>query len=127
MLLPRIVLEWTGEYDEVFVNLIHGINTPFLKQKRRLSEPLKRNTLYLLDKDRTNPVEVLPLVKISSAPRDAANACYFYNRKQADGVRYVSYHFENRQTEPFLPRKWKSFFANYSASEREIHASAGRT
>lgn len=26
-------------------------------------------------------------------PRSAMNACYFYNRKTKDGVRFVSYHF----------------------------------
>lgn len=96
LLLPTNRSEWTGQHHEVVVNVLRGLNTPFLKETRRLGEPLKRNTLYLLDKDRDNAVELLPLLKISSAPRDAANACYFYNRKQANGARYVSYHFEKQ-------------------------------
>jgi hypothetical protein len=94
LLLPTDRSEWTGQHHEVFVYLLQGPNTPFLKEKRSLREPLKRNTLYLLDKDRDQAIELLPLLKISNAPKEVANACYFYNRKQSDGVRYVSYHFE---------------------------------
>ena len=69
LLLPTNRSEWTGQHHEVVVNLLQGLNTPFLKETRKLSEPLKRNTLYLLDKGRDNAVELLPLVKISNAPK----------------------------------------------------------
>jgi hypothetical protein len=96
LLLPTDRSEWTGQHHEVFIYLLQGPNTPFLKEKRSLREPLKRNTLYLLDKERDQAVELLPLLKISNAPKEVANACYFYNRKQSDGVRFVSYHFEKQ-------------------------------
>lgn len=96
LLLPTNRSEWTGQRHEVVVNILQGLNTPFLKETCKLNEPLKRNTLYLLDKGGGNAVELLPLLKISNAPKDAANACYFYNRKQPNGARYVSYHFEKQ-------------------------------
>jgi hypothetical protein len=110
LLLPTNRSEWTGQHHEVVVNLLQGLNTPFLKETRKLSEPLKRNTLYLLDKDRDNAVELLPLVKISSAPKDAANACYFYNRKQPNGARYVSYHFEKEADRTFSVAEMEQLF-----------------
>jgi hypothetical protein len=110
LLLPTNRSEWTGQHHEVVVNLLQGVNTPFLKETRKLSEPLKRNTLYLLDKDRENAVELLPLVKISSAPKDAANACYFYNRKQLNGARYVSYHFEKEADRTFSIAEMEQLF-----------------
>jgi hypothetical protein len=29
------------------------------------------------------------------SPTTEQNACYFYNRVERDGVRWISYHFEN--------------------------------
>jgi hypothetical protein len=110
LLLPTDRSEWTGQHHEVFVYLVQGPNTPFLKEKRRLREPLKRNTLYLLDKDRDQAIELLPLLKISNAPKEAANACYFYNRKQSDGVRYVSYHFEKEADITISPEETERLF-----------------
>jgi len=92
------------------VNLLQGLNTPFLKETRKLSEPLKRNTLYLLDKDQDRAVELLPLVKISSGPKEAVNACYFYNRKQPNGARYVSYHFEKEADRTFPVAEMEHLF-----------------
>jgi hypothetical protein len=110
LLMPTKLSEWTGQYHEVFVNLLQGLNTPFRKETRQLSEPLKRDTLYLLDKDRDSAVELLPLVKISSAPKDVANACYFYNRKQPSGIRYVSYHFEKEADRTFSGAEVEQMF-----------------
>ena len=31
-----------------------------------------------------------------SSPKDAQNACYFYNRLEDNAVRFISYHFEPR-------------------------------
>lgn len=120
LLLPTQRSEWTGQHHEVVVNLLQGLNTPFLKETRKLREPLKRNTLYLLDKDRDNAVELLPLVKISSAPKDAVNACYFYNRKQPDGARYVSYHFEKEADLTISVAEMEQLFS-------ELFGNAGQT
>jgi hypothetical protein len=120
LLLPTNRSEWTGQHHEVVVNLLQGLNTPFLRETRKLREPLKRNTLYLLDKDRDNAVELLPLLKISSAPKDAANACYFYNRKQPNGARYVSYHFEKEADRTFPVADMEPLF-------RDLFGNGGQT
>jgi hypothetical protein len=101
MILATDRSSYNGQRHETIVSILQGTSTPFLREKRVLKEPLKRDTLYLLDKDQDDPIELLPLVKISSAPHDAANACYFYNRKQPDGIRYVSYHFDKEADRMF--------------------------
>jgi len=119
LVLPTNRAAWTGQHHEVVVNLLQGVNTPFVKETRKLREPLKRDTLYFLDRDRDNAVELLPLVKISNAPKDAANACYFYNRKQPNGVRYVSYHFEKEADRTFSPAEMEHLF-------RELFGNGGK-
>jgi hypothetical protein len=96
LILPTDRSKWHGEYHEVLVQVLQGPNTPFLKEQRELREPLKQDTLYLHDRDRDIAIEMFPLLRISNPPRDAINACYFYNRKQPGGARYVSYHFDKQ-------------------------------
>lgn len=96
LILPTDRSKWHGEYHEVLVQVLQGPNTPFLKEQRELREPLKQDTLYLHDRDRDVAIEMFPLLRISNPPRDAVNACYFYNRKQPGGARYVSYHFDKQ-------------------------------
>ena len=50
--------------------------------------------LHLKGQDERNALALLPLIKVMPAPQSAENACYFYNRQERDGVRFVSYHFE---------------------------------
>ena len=117
LLLPTNRSEWTGQYHEVRVNLLQGPNTPFKKEIRKLTKPLKRETLYFLNKDSAEAVELLPLLKISSAPKDADNACYFYNRRQSDGARYVSYHFEKQADITFPASEMDQLFTDLFGSK----------
>lgn len=55
---------------------------------------MDKNELYLFDFTTRHPLQLLPFFRILPGPRTEENACYFYNRVQTDGVRWVSYHFE---------------------------------
>jgi hypothetical protein len=55
---------------------------------------MDKNELYLFDFTTRHPLQLLPFFRILPSPRTEENACYFYNRVQKDGVRWVSYHFE---------------------------------
>ena len=41
---------------------------------------------------------MLPFVKVLASPDTAINACYFFNRREADGFKFVSYHFEDKDS-----------------------------
>jgi hypothetical protein len=52
--------------------------------------------LYLLSDGAARGLQLLPLVFIGSSPPSAKNACYFFNRVEKEGVRFVPYHFADR-------------------------------
>jgi len=58
-----------------------------------LQHDLDEEQLYLWSPERDVAVELLPFLRLGSTPEEEKNACYFYNRVQGDGVRFVSYHF----------------------------------
>ena len=50
--------------------------------------------LYLKSPDETSALKLLPFVKVLPSPRTEENACYFYNRRDKKGIRFLSYYFE---------------------------------
>jgi hypothetical protein len=70
-----------------------GSNSEFLKDTRPLPTWLDVERLYLVRKDGGRALQLLPLVQVGPSPSSAKNACYFFNRLEKDGLRYVSYHF----------------------------------
>ena len=76
------------------VQRITGTRTPFAANETESSEPLVEGQLYFKSPDERRSLKLLPLIKVMASPRAAQNACYFYNRRDQDGVRFVSYHFE---------------------------------
>ena len=85
----------TGIFENE-VDRLMGPRVPFERVRRRTSQPLDSDSLYLLPVHETRSLKLIPLVKIMPAPRTAQNACYFYNRTQKDQqIRFVSYHFEH--------------------------------
>ena len=78
------------------IALLVGSNTEFLKQPRTMATWLDIECLYLLSDGAARGLQLLPLVFIGASPPSAKNACYFFNRVEKDGVRFVSYHFADR-------------------------------
>ena len=78
------------------VAVLMGSNSEFLKENRQMTSWLDVECLYLTRKDPGRPLQLLPLIKIGPSPASAKNACYFFNRLDKDGVRFVSYHFSDQ-------------------------------
>jgi hypothetical protein len=81
-----------GMYENE-VSVLMGSNGEFLKENRMMSVCLDVERLYLTRTDERRALQLLPLVHLGSSPASAKNACYFFNRVEKDGVRFVSYHF----------------------------------
>jgi hypothetical protein len=78
------------------VAILMGSNSEFLKENRSMSMWLDVEQLYISRKEGGNALRLLPLVRVGPSPQSAKNACYFFNRLERDGVRFVSYHFTDK-------------------------------
>ncbi|MDG1302281.1 MAG: N-6 DNA methylase [Opitutae bacterium] len=79
---------------EYKAKIITGTRTPFRSDTFHTTEPMKDGSLYLISPDHTRGLKLLPFVKVLPSPKTEENACYFYNRRDAQGVRFLSYYFE---------------------------------
>jgi hypothetical protein len=77
------------------VKKIMGSRTPFASETVDLIEAMEDGHLHIKSPDEGRTLKILPLIKVMPSPRTEENACYFYNRQQKDGIRFLSYHFEN--------------------------------
>ncbi len=71
-----------------------GTRNQFERVERVSLTPMETGKLYLLSDEDESGLKLLPLIRIMASPSSVANACYFYNRAEKDGQRFVSYHFE---------------------------------
>jgi hypothetical protein len=93
LVLPGKSVFSGGTYRYTLLRVM-GRCAPFEQFEVRLAEPLEHGYLHLLGDDEQTALRLMPLVRVMPSPTSAENACYFYNRQQTDGVRFVSYHFE---------------------------------
>ena len=75
------------------IAILTGSNSEFLKENRQMSAWLDVDQLYVMSKNSGRALQLLPLIQIGSSPISAKNACYFFNRLDKDGARFVSYHY----------------------------------
>jgi SAM-dependent methyltransferase len=78
-------------YDAEF---LMGRSYPFRHIHVQTSLPMESGSLHLLARDQLTPVQLLPFLRLAGSPSEVHHACYFYNRLDQKGARYVSYHFE---------------------------------
>lgn len=71
-----------------------GTRNQFERVSRTTSTPLETGKLYLLGEGEREGLQLLSFVRVMQSPNKVADACYFYNREEKEGVRFVSYHFE---------------------------------
>ncbi len=102
-LLSALFCRPHGIVFENEVAILRGSNSEFFKERRSMSFWLDVEHLYLVRKDAGRALKLLPLLRVGPSPDSAKNACYFYNRLERDGVRFVSYHFSDKPelTGPF--------------------------
>ena len=87
------------------VAVLMGSNTEFFKEGRTMATDLDVERLYLSKNNSTRPLELLPLIQVGPSPQSAKNACYFFNRLEPEGARFVSYHFTDKP-------EWSSEFTD---------------
>ena len=73
---------------------VMGTRTPFTTVERKTIVPMDDGALHLLDPDGERALKLLAFVRVMPSPKTEANACYFYNRRQASNQKFISYHFE---------------------------------
>src|SRR5437773_1088953 len=83
----------SGVFDHT-VRAWMGSNSIVPERNIETSRPMDEERLYLLDIRGSDPLELVPFVRMLESPRTQENACYFYNRIERDEVRWVSYHFD---------------------------------
>jgi hypothetical protein len=83
-----------------------GTRSDFREDVVELRELPEDGGLYLLESGASLMLRLGPLLRMGRSPNAVDDACYFYDRLQADagpdGVRWVSYHYEP-QPEVVLP------------------------
>jgi hypothetical protein len=70
-----------------------GTRTPFARKDVSLAAPLEDGELYLLDTNSDRALKLLPLVRLKPTPAGEEAACYFFNREDRGGDRFLSYHY----------------------------------
>lgn len=71
-----------------------GSRQVFTQEKVQTTSAMDSDELYLFDTVSLQPLQLLHFFRMMPSPRTEEIACYFYNRVEKDGVRWVSYHFE---------------------------------
>ncbi|MFF9135898.1 class I SAM-dependent DNA methyltransferase [Streptomyces sp. NPDC014776] len=74
------------------VDLAMGANTPFRQERVPSTSALEEDGLYLVSREGGSALPLAPLVELLPAAFGANSDCYFYNRLQGDGIRFVAYH-----------------------------------
>lgn len=93
LLLPNICKVRGGVFT-YSARRIMGSRTPFRSIDLALAEGMEDGHLHLWSPDETRTLKLLPFIKVMPSPKTEENACYFYNRKQGDDIRFLSYYFE---------------------------------
>lgn len=93
LLLPGECTYSNGSFNYK-VKKIMGTRTPFATGSTIATEAMENGHLYLKSPDEPRGLKLLPLVKVLPSPKTEENACYFYNRWDKKGIRFLSYYFE---------------------------------
>ncbi|MEV0743401.1 N-6 DNA methylase [Streptomyces sp. NPDC050549] len=74
------------------VDLAMGPNTPFRQKRISSNVALEEDGLYLLPREGGSALPLAPLVELQPAAFGSNSNCYYYNRLQTEGIRFVAYH-----------------------------------
>lgn len=74
--------------------LLNGSNTLFVKKSQSIAGGSINGQLHLLSKSDETTLPLLPFIEMGPEPPEENHACYFYNRAEKNGLRFISYHFE---------------------------------
>ncbi len=71
-----------------------GSRNMFRKGTVDLREWPEEGRMYLLEADASLALRLGPLFTLQRSPESVEDACYFYDRIEDGGIRWISYHFE---------------------------------
>jgi SAM-dependent methyltransferase len=95
----------------VDVELASGRVAPFRKDTVQLVEPLDEGRLYVLADGGVQALPLNQLIVLRHAPQRQQYTCYFYNRREADGLRYVAYQYADENSVLMQPPDVASLLA----------------
>ena len=91
LVYPTHEMPKRGLYHQT-VEKVTGSSTPFEKIILELNAGLDEGSLHIIGEGERNALRLLPFIKLRSSLESAKNACYFLNKKEPGGFRFVSYH-----------------------------------
>lgn len=100
LLKPGPMIFSRGLFD-LTATILKGPNAAFRRQQIQLTEALDAGRLYLLNDGSLHALELVPFIRVL-AGNTGQDACYFYNRMDSTGARWVSYHY-HAEPEIVLP------------------------
>lgn len=104
----------TSEFNKgIFNNLVKnlmGSNSSFHESIIETKLPLDIDELYYLDKSDKYPLKLIRFFRMFPTPESEMNACYFYNRFEKQGVRWVSYYFDKQSEQRIEDEGLSEFF-----------------
>lgn len=71
-----------------------GSHSLFRKTTVELREWPEEHDLYLIEDGASLALHLNRLFTLQRSPESVEDACYFYDRIEADGIRWISYHYE---------------------------------
>jgi hypothetical protein len=91
-LLKPGAMTWSGGVFDLTATVLNGPNAAFRRRRVQVTEALDARRLYLLNDGSRQALELVPFIRMLVG-KTGEDACYFYSRVEATGVRWVSYHF----------------------------------
>lgn len=94
LLEPMALTYKPGLYSVTAKRMMGIASSPFEEIEFSSDIPLCSGELYLFDTTNRSGLHLQPLIKVAPSPEKNVSACFIYNRKENDGVRMISYHFD---------------------------------
>src|SRR5699024_12835609 len=71
-----------------------GSRSTFVEEQLEFIKPIDIKNLYLYENANVEALKLLPFIKMRAGPETQMDACYFYNKIDKNGVKMVSYYFD---------------------------------
>ena len=89
-----------GQFN-YYCQVAMGVTIPLPRKEYKLKEPLEDGMMHIISTLNGRSCKLLPLIKFGESPNNDNNACYFFNRRDDQSQRWISYHYENQPVKPF--------------------------
>lgn len=97
LIRPGRMARRDGKYH-VDVELVRGPTAPFRRKEVIFTEAMDEGALYLTTLGAEEALRLNSLIVLRSAPTGATYTCYFYNRREGDGMRMIAYQYADESS-----------------------------